>query len=172
MPLLIIGIAGFAWWFLTRDATSTEEEDNSAKEDMRESKDYSLIDPDFAWLIDEMGQLYDWGENDCSEWLLRVSRAHGILPSDWPDMNTLAIANACDKVETGNQQPGDFAYYPGHVMFVAGYPNPSEDNHSPVVGMSGGGRETNGDDPNACVKLFARGDYRTDFVCYMRVKPL
>ena len=172
MPLLIFAVAGVAlWYFSTKSIDTTTPDDNSRLGDDMSSKDLSLIDSSVSYLIDELGQPYVWGDNDCSEWLLRVARANGLCPADWPDMNTLGIANACDKVEIGYQEPGDFAYYNGHVMMVCSYPIESNGNHSAVVGMSGGGRGTDGTDPNACVKLFDRANYRSDFVCYMRPKP-
>jgi hypothetical protein len=95
----------------------------------------------------------------------------GVLTADDPDRNARALADACDKVEIGQQRPGDMALYGGgsHVMIVAG---PADaDGHSPVAGASGGGESTKGDDPNARVKLYDSALYWSSaFTCYMRIK--
>lgn len=89
----------------------------------------------------------------------------------WPAFKrktAATLANDSNPVAWGEQRPGDLAYYPGHVMMVLTYPNAAGD--SEVIGASGGGSTTFGNDPNARVKRFASAKYRSDFVTFMRPK--
>lgn len=106
---------------------------------------------------------------DCSGYVQMCLVQMGILPSTAPDRGARTLADICDPLGVGQEQPGDIAIYPGHVMLVVGYPGP--DGHAPVCGASGGTSETFGADPNARVKLFTTGAYRGDFCCYGRLKP-
>lgn len=105
---------------------------------------------------------------DCSGYAQMVLVQLGKLDATATDRSARALADACDPVALGDQQPGDLAYYPGHVMVCAG--PPAADGHCPVAGASGGTSDVHGDDPDARVKLFASGLYRGDFVTYMRLK--
>ena len=111
-----------------------------------------------------------WGV-DCSFFGCLAWEKLGIRPLDkaHPRLNTTGLANISNPVEVGKQRPGDLSYYPGHVMVVLSYPG--ADGHSEVIGASGGGRSDFGTNPNARVKIQPRGNYRKDFVCYMRLKP-
>jgi hypothetical protein len=80
------------------------------------------------------------------------------------------LSNASDPIAVGQQQPGDFACYPGHIAYVVGYPNPDQGYHSAVLSASNGTRTTKGDNPDARVKLFDSGAYRNDFSTYARLR--
>jgi len=87
---------------------------------------------------------------------------------DAPDRSAASIAGICRKVELGSQMPGDVAVYRNrHITLVLTWPDDS--GHSRVLSASGGGSKTNGDDPRARVRIQYRGDYRSDFVSYMRL---
>lgn len=89
----------------------------------------------------------------------------------WPSFRrktAATLAADSNPVKWGEQRPGDLAYYPGHVMVVLTHPDDHGD--SEVIGASGGGSGTFGNDPNARVKRFASAKYRSDFVTFMRPK--
>lgn len=177
MPLLILSVLGVALWLATRSSQS--DSDNSTKEDTVSSNDVTMIDSSVSFAIDALGWPYYYGMGspstpfedgvygvDCGGLVMMCAVQKGDISSDSPDMTAHDIAMNCYKVEIGTQEPGDIAYYPGHVAYVVGYPG--EDGHSPVISASGGNKTTKGDNPNAYVKLFESGAYRSDFVCYMR----
>jgi hypothetical protein len=181
MPIILLLIgAGVGLYILSKktDLVTT----NSENEAMPSTDDLSLIDQSLDPIIDSVGWPYfytlgspstKWESGslgvDCSGYVLMCLVRLGIISEKTNDMNTATIANECDPVEIGSQIPGDIAYYPGHVMLVCNYPGAN--GHSAVVGASGGGRTTIGNDPNARVKVFTTAKYRDDFVCYMRFKP-
>lgn len=105
---------------------------------------------------------------DCSGYAQMVLVKLGLLSATAGDRGAAALADDSDPIAVGEQRAGDMAYYPGHVMIVAG--NPGSDGHSPVIGASGGDKLTLGNNPNAKVKLFDSALYRGDFVTYMRLK--
>jgi cell wall-associated NlpC family hydrolase len=105
---------------------------------------------------------------DCSGFVQMALVRLGYLDSGATDRGARALADGCVPVSLGEQEPGDLAYYPGHVMLVCG--PPGQDGHAPVIGASGGTSDTHGDDPKAYVKVFDTGAYRRDFVTYMRLK--
>lgn len=142
-------------------------------------------------LLAALGWLYTWGGHaravtwdaalalgktgvgvvDCSLFACLALAKLGRWPAGWgkvKHMTSSMLAYACDPVAWGHQVPGDLAYYPGHVMVVLSYPTMTGD--SEVIGASGGGSSTHGDDPNARVKTFASARYRSDFVTFMRPK--
>jgi cell wall-associated NlpC family hydrolase len=152
---------------------------NSAAEDSAEKVSTSGTDADP--ILGALGWPYFWGRGspstpwsdgpkgvDCSGFAQMALVKLGILKSSAGDRGARALADASDPVEVGDQQVGDLAYYPGHVMIVVG--PPGDDGHSSVMGASGGGSLTFGNDKNARVKLFSSGKYRDDFVTYMRLR--
>ena len=140
-----------------------------------------LLDPDVDFLADTIGWPYSWGGGgpdtawkdgalgvDCSGYALMVAVELGQVDPSIGRLRAVDIANMCDPVPAGEQQPGDFAVYPNHIMVVASYPD--ADGHSAVIGASGGGPDTHGDDPNAHVKVFPSERYRRDFLTFARWK--
>lgn len=140
-----------------------------------------FIDPALGGISGAYGWPYYWGKGspstpwskgpegvDCSGFVCMALVKLGTIPSTTGDLSSRAIADRCDPVEVGQQRPGDVAYYPGHIMLVVGYPDDDYDGHSAVMGASGGRNGTFGTDPNARVKVFPAGDYRSDFVTYGR----
>lgn len=153
---------------------------NSAREDMKAAINTSKSTLS-ASVLDSLGWPYyigkgspstKWedGKNgvDCSGYAQMVLVKLGKLSPTAKDRNAATLANDSNPVKIGDQVVGDLAYYPGHVMVVAG--NPGPDGHSPVIGASGGHSYTVGNDPNAKIKLFDTAKYRSDFVTYMRLK--
>lgn len=148
------------------------------------------MDPYGEWnavselVTESLGWPYYWGRGgpstpwsngpqgvDCSGYAQMVLVQLGALDSSAPDRKAHELADACDKVEVGQQRPGDLALYGGatHVMMVCGAPG--ADGHSPVAGASGGGEADHGDNPDARVKLYSSALYwSSGFVCYMRLK--
>jgi len=177
--LLLGGVAVYAY------LRGRDEADDSTREDDDEVTEYEGVTIYDALddLIDtSLGWPYAWGGGspstpwtdgargvDCSGYVQMCLVLLGILSDTSTRTNSLGLANGSDAVPVGQQRVGDFAYYPGHVMLVAGPPGP--DGHSAVIGASGGDSSTHGDDPNARVKLFRNAaTYRGDFVCYARIK--
>lgn len=163
-------------------------EDNSAREDMAESNPTSTSGYGIAGvLLDALGWLYTWGGAagvttwaaaeavaakgkgvvDCSLFACLALVRMGVWKA-FRRLTSRQIADACAPVVWGQQRPGDLVYYPGHVMVVLSYPR--ADGDSEVIGASGGGSSTHGDDPNARVKVFKSARYRRDFVTFMRPK--
>ena len=105
---------------------------------------------------------------DCSGSYLCMAVAAGLCTPEFAAANrtSASIANACAAIPVGQQRPGDCACYDGHVAMVL--TDPDEDGHSWVLSMSGGGRTTFGDDPDARAKI-VRADYRSDFLGYGRL---
>lgn len=173
-PLIIGVMIGVYWWWRSRE--------DARREDMISSLDpESQIDPSVGALEESLGWPYYWGRGspstpwadgaagvDCSGYAQMAQVKLGLLSASAPDRSAAAMADACDPVAIGDQVPGDLVYYPGHVMVVCSYPG--EDGHSAVIGASGGGSSTKGDDPGACVKVFDTALYRNDFSSYMRWK--
>ena len=166
--------AAALWWVWRRGS-------NSSREDEPEASSTRDVDADVEELLDAVGAPYFFGRGspstpwselddgvDCSGFAQIALVRLGLLDADATDRGARELADDSDPVELGHQEPGDLAYYPGHVMVVVGYPD--EDGHSPVLGASGGDATTFGGDENAYVKLFDRGDYRDDFVTYMRLR--
>jgi cell wall-associated NlpC family hydrolase len=160
--------AGGAWWVRQRGA-------NSAREDMAENLSV-VCDPTLATAL---GWPYWFGKGspstpwesgpdgvDCSGFAQMALVKLNKLSSSARDRGARTLADESDPIELGQQRIGDLAYYPGHVMVVAGTPGP--DGHSPVIGASGGGELDLGNNPNARVKLFSTALYNTEFVTYMR----
>jgi len=177
-PVLAVGggLALLLWWMKRGDG-------NSSREDVAPMSDREgayLLDSSVSELEESIGWPYWWNKGspsisdeeasqgvDCSGWAQWALVRLGLLSSSEPDRSARALADLADPVELGEQQPGDIAYYPGHIMVVVGWPG--EDGHSPVMGASGGDRSTLGDNPNARVKVFESALYRDDFVTYGRI---
>jgi cell wall-associated NlpC family hydrolase len=169
-PIALLGLAYWAW----------SRGSNSEKEDMGESKSTvgSSLPSD---VMASLGWPYFFGKGspstkwadgkngvDCSGYAQMVLVKLGLLSSNAGDRGAASLADDSNPVEIGDQKAGDLAYYPGHVMVVAG--PPGADGHSPVIGASGGGKTTLGNDPDARIKYFDTAKYRSDFVTYMRLK--
>lgn len=103
---------------------------------------------------------------DCSGFAqMALVRGNQLRQSE-PDRNAAALANVCFEVpETTAFRLYDLAFYGGHhvshVMVCLG--------GDWVLGASGGGPQTKGDDPRAFVKL-ERIAYRGDLICVGRIK--
>ena len=173
MPLFLypfLALGGFVAWAWKRGS-------NSAQADMPDSVTASCD----GRIIDALGWPYFFGKGDpstpwsdgpkgvdCSGSAQMALVRLGELSSSAGDRGASSLANDSNPIPVGSQGVGDLAYYPGHVMVVCGPPGP--DGHSPVIGASGGHAYTLGTDPNARVKLYSTGKYRSDFVTYMRLK--
>jgi cell wall-associated NlpC family hydrolase len=156
---------------------------NSAREDTMPDDDAGLLQGDALALADSIGWPYAYGRGspstpwsegpngvDCSGYAQMCLVRLGRLSSSASDRSASGLADACDPIAVGAQEPGDLAYYPGHVVVVASYPL-STGGHSAVLSASG--RATDvipGARADARVKLYDSGAYRSDFVTYMRLK--
>lgn len=113
---------------------------------------------------DDPGSARD--DSDCSGEAQEILVEAGELDPGQPDRSANALAYACDLVADGAEKPFDLAFYGAagaitHVMVVVGV--------QAVLGASGGGSRTHGDDPKAFVQL-QRLHYRSDLVCVGRIK--
>jgi hypothetical protein len=108
---------------------------------------------------------------DCSGLTLAALEALLRWRWDGPRLNSKGIAYACEPIADGRQQPGDIAYYPGHVVVVVGWPDPRT-GKTAVLSASGGEPDVNGDNPNAVVKVIPDADYRDDRITYARPRPV
>jgi len=173
LPLALLGAGGLAFYEYMRGRASLREDIDPATElpvgDLEAVVDTSLGWP-YSYGKGSPGTPWSDGVNgvDCSGYVQMALVEIGYLDSSATDRSAAELADGSDPVALGDQQPGDIAYYPGHVMLVCG--PPGEDGHSPVIGASGGTSSTHGDDPKAYVKVFDTGAYRGDFVTYMRLK--
>lgn len=178
-PLLYVGgalalVLGGVAWHRRRDQ-------NSVREDVP-SMDIGAYD-ETGKLWDSLGWPYvsgggapstpwDDGEEgvDCNGYTQMACVRLGTLSAAAIDRTATQMANICDELALGDQEPGDIAVYPQHTMVVCSYP--SQDLHSCVIGASGGDSTVTKDNPKATayVKLFERGDYRGDFICYARIR--
>lgn len=152
----------------------------SYREDEIDSTDTDIIDLPES-IIKSIGWPYYWGRGkpsmpfeygingvDCSGYVQMALVYLGKLSSNAKDRGALDLADDSNPIQVGSQEPGDMAYYPGHVMLVAS--KPGADGHSAVIGASGGGPTDYGNNPNARVKLFTSALYNKNFVTYMRLK--
>lgn len=108
---------------------------------------------------------------DCAGYVNMMLVEAGYLSASEPDRGVTDLANICDPIAVGDQEPGDMAIYngAGHVVIVIG--PPGADGHSPVASASGKGAEDVGQNPNSHVKLFSTALYWDAFNTYMRLKP-
>ena len=190
VPVIGAVLVGAALYLGARAWAGAAAEANSRREDAPETEEADVSDDEIAALVDSsLGWPYWYGKGgpstpwsdgpdgvDCSGYVQMALVRLGLLPADGPRRRAtsdsgaiLSLANICDPVAVGDEAPGDLAIYPGHVMLVVG--ETGADGHAAVCGASGGDAETEGNDPNARVKLFASALYRADFVTYGRIKP-
>jgi cell wall-associated NlpC family hydrolase len=129
-----------------------------------------------------VGVPYWWGKGtpatlwpsdayDCSGFAQGALVFLGQLRKSEPDRGAHDLANASDQVDEADVRLGDMAFYGGrdrsgaqhisHVMLCLG--------GEWVIGASGGGSKTLGNDPKAYVQL-RRDGYRDDLVCFGRLK--
>ena len=134
-----------------------------------------------------VGQRYSWGGGGAdSPWPQGAPGVHGgvgwdcsglalsfsglLLRYRWDgrDLTARGIADICAPINPGHQKPGDLAVYRNrHITAVLTHPGPG--GRSRVLSASGGGQDTNGNDPNAVVRIHDRADYRGDFLTYARL---
>lgn len=176
----LLGIAaggGLLWWYYEQ----TVDNDNSAEgmgADVIEGWDAESVAGELASAI---GWPYWYGKGtpatpwssgpqgvDCSGFVQMALVRLGLLSSSAPDRSAAGLADVCDPVDVGEQVPGDMAYYPGHIAIVVG--DPDLDGHSAVMSADGHAT-TQGNVAGECVKVHGSARYRSDFVCYMRLKP-
>lgn len=188
MPALLplVGLAAAAAYIVRRrKVAAVDVDDDSRTEVEDEVTDYDgiVVYDELREIIEQsLGWPYYWGRGDpstpwedgelgvdCSGYTQMVLVRLGQLASSAPDRNAYNLAMASDAVPVGQQRAGDWAYYAGHAMIVAG--PPGADGHSPVIGASGGGSDDYGDNPNARIKMFKNGGtYGPKLVSYCRVK--
>lgn len=170
---------GAAAWFYRRKVV---EPANSAQEGIAAVNEPTWDDTGslYSWL----GMKYNYGYGtpkttpeeawkdgvDCSGFAQFALAEMGLLDRNYPDRTSTTLGDDCDAIEIGQQEPGDLAFYDGHVMVVATFPDAGLDGHSAVIGASGGDSSTKGDNPNACIKQFETALYRDDFLTYGRLK--
>ena len=182
-PIIILPVAaaGYLWW------KTSKRPANSLEESLPESEFGAGVAPECLELVESaLGWPYYYGRGspstpwtdgrlgvDCSGLVQMCLVKFGLLSSKSVDRGATDLANVADPVAVGDQKPGDFAVYPGHVAFVVGYPDPAQNYHSPVLSASGGTSTTKGNDPNARVKLWDTADYRATsaFITYARIRP-
>ncbi len=109
---------------------------------------------------------------DCSGFVLGLLALLGAVPWEWvTPRNSTGLRQLCAPVPWGSQRPGDLAFYEGHVVVIATFPDPAGDS---VIVEAGGGRSTtNGDDPRARVRI--RGGIRQGrggFLALGRMHPI
>jgi cell wall-associated NlpC family hydrolase len=138
-------------------------------------------DPQVYDLLRALGARYSWGAGDlrdaagrwpagpfdCSGFAqAALLRLRQVRPGAWHDKSAHDLANACDPVELADAQLGDMAFYGrggriSHVTVVLGA--------GVCIGANGGGSNTNGNTPSACVQVRPIV-YRSDFVTIGRIK--
>lgn len=135
--------------------------------------------PEAVDVLGTIGILYDWGGGgpsvpwpppesgvDCSGLAQMVLVRCGLLSPTAPRRNAFQLANLCDPVPaTAAPRFLDVAFFGhpvDHVTICLGV-------RDLIVGASGGGSHTHGNDPNAFVQMH-RLHYRNDFVVVGRLK--
>jgi cell wall-associated NlpC family hydrolase len=135
-----------------------------------------------------MGQPYSWGAGgpgapwprgsagerggrgwDCSGLVAAAWAGLLLMPWSGPRFWTGSVEALCDAVPLGAQRPGDAVLYDGHIVLVLTWADAKGD--SLVLSAGGGGRDTNGDDPGAQVKVWSSWRYRGDAKVALRPKP-
>ena len=182
----VVALVALAFAVLFSKSRGGAVGENSEREDMPETSKVGNVGI-ASVLLDAVGWLYTWGGAagavtwaaakaiaatgvgvvDCSLFVSLALHKLGIRKT-FKRYTSRGLAAASDPIAWGKQVPGDIVYYPGHVMVVLSHPAASGD--SQVIGASGGGSSTHGDNPNAKVKVFGSMKYRKDFVCVMRLK--
>lgn len=93
---------------------------------------------------------------DCSGLAQMVLVDMGFLPADAPDRGAATLSTMGTLIPAGEQQVGDLIFYNTPVSHVGVILTDADENgDSAVIAASGGHSTTNGDDPNARVKVFA-----------------
>lgn len=176
--LLGLGAGGaLLWWYYEM----TVDNNNSAEGMGSDVLDTSTAAAVAGELASAIGWPYWYGQGtpatpwsqgsrgvDCSGFVQMALVRLGRLASSAPDRSAAGLAAVSDPIDVGLQQPGDMAYYPGHVAIVVG--DPDVDGHSAVMSADGHATTT-GNVAGECVKVHGTARYRGDFVCYMRLKP-
>lgn len=153
---------------------------SSAEAGMVDTRDSGIVQGDALALVDSIGWPYWYGRGapstpwadgplgvDCSGYAQMCLVRLGRLSASASDRGARTLADDSDPLAVGEQEPGDLAYYPGHVVVVASYPG--ADGHSAVLSASGHAYDL-GNNPDSRVKLYTTGRYRSDFVTYMRLR--
>lgn len=131
-------------------------------------------------LLEAIGIPYVWGAGDLrnAKWLADGYDCSGfaqaasvkllnLRPDAWDDIAAHELAYECDPVPIDEAEPGDLCFYGNpkkrltHVTVALG--------GGMCIGANGGGRNTKGDDPKACVQVRPI-KYRNDFVTVGRIK--
>ena len=128
-----------------------------------ENKVRTLLAPALGWT-------YWWGRGnpatawrngpngvDCSGFALMALVRLGLISPTTPDMASDTMRMQSTPIPTGQQRPGDLAFWNRHVEVVTGWPDAS--GHSRTIGASGGDSATFGNKPGAEVK-YSRGGPR------------
>jgi hypothetical protein len=105
---------------------------------------------------------------DCSGLVAAAWAGLLLMPWSGPRFWTGSVEALCDAVALGDQRPGDAVLYDGHIVLVLTWPDSAGD--SLVLSASNGGRDTNGDDPDATVKVWSSWRYRADAKTALRPK--
>jgi hypothetical protein len=136
---------------------------------------HMLQDERVLALLGTLGIPYWWGHGDpatvfpgpaydCSGYAQGALVYLDLLSPQEPDRGALVLSSLCSHVED-EPKLGDLAFYDNpvsHVMVCLGGPW--------VIGATGGGSHTHGDDPSACVKLELLR-YRKDLKMVGRLEP-
>jgi len=191
IPILVLAGLAFALSQQKRAASSSTRDDSTPEDSTGEpsSSSSSIEDQSFddepytAELGGAVGAPYYYGRGspsttlqqlvtdgaDCSGAVQVALVQLGLLDASATDRSATQLANDSDPIEVGQQQPGDLAFYNGHVMLVYSYPR--SDGHSAVWGMHGGGQNTLGDDPTARLDVLSSALYWPDaFLTYGRLR--
>ena len=119
----------------------------------------------YAWAVGTPGTPWPPVQSDCSGFAQMVLVRGSQLRRTEPDRSAAGLADVCDPVKPQETKLYDLLFYGGHhvshVMVAIG--------GGWVVGASGGGPNTHGDDSRAFVKL-ERWDYRGDCITGGRIK--
>ena len=171
--ILGVPLALLAWYVRARGDGSEREDESELGEGTAAAAADELADSlGWPYFFGGGSPATPWSEGsegvDCAGYA-QIALVHlGLLSSSAPDRGAASLADDSNPIDVGDQEPGDLAYYPGHVMVVISYPG--SNGHSKVMGASGGTATTFGDDPGAYVKAFDSALYRGDFVTYMRLR--
>lgn len=135
-----------------------------------------IFNPEVQQVLKYMGLPYWWAIGtpstqwpptkgaDCSGWAQMVLVFWRMLKTTEPDRSALGLADIC--IPVTDPTLGDLCFYGGaKITHVGVYLD-----NGWMIGANGGHDMTQGDDPNAHVSL-RPVRYRTDFVCYGRIKP-
>ena len=170
-------------------AEATAADEDSTREDFRETELgepsvlFEAIDVPYSWGAGTPATPWPTGQPgynsatnqregpdgwDCSGFAQAGLVRLGLLDSSAPDRTAQGLFDLSAPVTSElDAREGDLAFYGSsdrsisHVMLISG---PFIDGGLPVVGASGGGSSTFGDNPDARVKRFSDVEYRGDLV--------